>query len=121
VGFTVPAVLIAAEDVSRGKPAPDGYVMAARRLAVEATDCVVIEDTPAGIAAGNAAGATVIAVATTFPAHALADAAVVVHSLSHIQAATGDGHVQLSITEQVHDAREAQPSPASPREPTAAE
>jgi sugar-phosphatase len=61
-GLPIPAVLVTAEDVSRGKPAPDGYALAARRLGVPADACLVFEDAPAGIAAGEAAGAEVIVI-----------------------------------------------------------
>jgi len=55
-------VVIAAEDVARSKPAPDGYRAAAVALAVDPAHCLVVEDSAAGIAAGLAAGARVIAV-----------------------------------------------------------
>jgi HAD superfamily hydrolase (TIGR01509 family) len=55
-------VVLASEDYAHGKPSPEGYQAAARRLGVDPERCVVIEDSPAGIAAGRAAGATVIAV-----------------------------------------------------------
>lgn len=70
-GLPMPRVLIAAEDVSRGKPAPDGYLLAAARLGAPAHECVVFEDTPAGLAAGRAAGARTVAVTTTFDADRL--------------------------------------------------
>ena len=82
-GLPVPAVLVAAEDVSTGKPDPQGYLLAAKVLGVDIDHCVVIEDSPAGIMAGRAAGARVIAVATSHPATALA-ADVVVADLTHI-------------------------------------
>ena len=53
---------VTAEDVPRSKPAPDGYLMAIRTLGVEPGECVVVEDSAAGIAAGRAAGCAVIAV-----------------------------------------------------------
>ncbi len=53
---------IAAEDVSCGKPAPDGYLAAAARLAVAPRDCIVFEDSAAGIAAAKAAGMRCVAV-----------------------------------------------------------
>ena len=56
------AAVFASEDVARSKPAPDGYLAAAAALAVPASACVVVEDSAAGIAAGRAAGAFVIAV-----------------------------------------------------------
>ncbi|MGH7713443.1 MAG: HAD-IA family hydrolase, partial [Gemmatimonadaceae bacterium] len=84
-GLTMPSVLVAAEDIENGKPAPDGYVLAASRLGVDPGDCVVIEDSPPGIAAGRAAGARVIAVPTTFAADRLSDAHVIVPSLQRIR------------------------------------
>jgi len=61
-GLPIPAVLVTAEDVPRGKPAPDGYVLAAQRLGVSPKACLVFEDAPAGILAGEAAGAEVIVI-----------------------------------------------------------
>jgi sugar-phosphatase len=84
-GLPVPGVLVAAEDVRVGKPSPEGYLLAAARLGIEPSRCLVIEDTPAGIKAGRAAGARVLAVATTFPPDALADADRVVASLTAVR------------------------------------
>lgn len=84
-GLPIPSLVVAAEDVERGKPAPDAYLLAASGLAVDPCDCVVIEDTPAGIAAGRAAGATVVAVATTFGPSRLKDAHVTVTSLEALR------------------------------------
>lgn len=78
VGVPEPEVLVTADDVTVGKPDPTPYLAAAAALGVAATRCVVVEDAPAGIAAGRAAGATVIAVATSHPSADLADAHVVV-------------------------------------------
>jgi sugar-phosphatase len=64
-GLPVPAVLVTADDVVHGKPAPDGFLLAAARLGVSAQDCLVFEDAPAGIAAAEAAGATVVVVTAT--------------------------------------------------------
>ena len=61
----VPALLIAAEDIARGKPAPDCFLLGAARLGVAAPDCLVFEDAPAGIQAGEAAGAGVVVVTAT--------------------------------------------------------
>ncbi|VDY63830.1 Phosphatase YfbT [Shimwellia blattae] len=57
-----PKVLVTAEQVQHGKPRPDAYLLGAERLGLEPADCVVVEDAPAGIAAGLAAGCKVIAV-----------------------------------------------------------
>ncbi|CDX25499.1 HAD-superfamily hydrolase [Mesorhizobium sp. ORS 3324] len=64
-GIPVPAMMVSAEDVTRGKPAPDCFLLAANRLGVEARDCLVFEDAPAGIAAGEAAGASVMVISAT--------------------------------------------------------
>jgi sugar-phosphatase len=61
----VPDVLVTADRVPRGKPAPDPYLIGAQELGVDPARCAVLEDAPAGIAAGKAAGATVFAIATT--------------------------------------------------------
>jgi mannitol-1-/sugar-/sorbitol-6-phosphatase len=66
VGLPRPLVLVGADDVAEGKPAPDGYLKAAAALGVVPERCVVLEDTPAGALAGRAAGATVIGLRTTF-------------------------------------------------------
>ena len=60
-------MLVTSEQVARGKPAPDGYRLGAKRLGQSPAACVVFEDAPAGIAAGRAAGARVIALRTTDP------------------------------------------------------
>ncbi len=55
-------VIISREMVEHHKPSPEPYEKAARFLAAEAEDCVVVEDSPIGIAAGKAAGMTVVGV-----------------------------------------------------------
>lgn len=64
-GLPTPEVLITANDVSRGKPAPDGYLLGAQRLGLQASDCLVFEDTLAGLRAGEAAGASVVVISAT--------------------------------------------------------
>ena len=54
--------VVSGDEVARGKPAPDGYLMAARRLAVDPGRCFVVEDTRNGVLAAKAAGMTVAAV-----------------------------------------------------------
>jgi sugar-phosphatase len=70
-GLPAPPLLIAAGDVAQGKPAPDCFMLAATRLGVAARDCLVFEDAPAGIAAAEAAGASVLVISATH-AHPLA-------------------------------------------------
>ena len=71
-GLMPPRVLVTADEVRASKPSPDGYLLAAERLGVQPADCLVIEDTPVGIAAGRAAGMRTIAITTTFAADQLA-------------------------------------------------
>ncbi|MFF3690217.1 HAD-IA family hydrolase [Streptomyces sp. NPDC002187] len=93
-----PKAMIAADDVTRGKPDPEPYLRAARLLGVDPARCVVFEDAPAGLAAGRAAGMTTVALTTTHAASALI-ADVVVPDLSSVSAqATGDG-VEITTAE----------------------
>jgi sugar-phosphatase len=85
LGLPLPQVLVTVEDVARGKPAPDPYLRAAELLGQAPADCLVVEDAPAGIAAGKAAGATVLAVGTTHPAGDLAEADHRVPALSDLR------------------------------------
>ncbi|HWL68920.1 MAG TPA: HAD-IA family hydrolase [Geminicoccus sp.] len=64
-GLTAPQRMVTAEDITRGKPAPDGFLLAAERLGVSARECLVFEDAPAGIEAAEASGAAVAVVTTT--------------------------------------------------------
>lgn len=64
-GLPVPSVLVAAEDVERGKPAPDPFLLGARKLGVEPGDCLVFEDTLAGLKSAAVAGMASIVVTTT--------------------------------------------------------
>lgn len=79
-------VLVAAEDVNCGKPAPDAYLTAAHRLAVRPEECVVVEDAVPGVRAAVAAGTRVVAVLGTHESHALrqAGAEVVLQRLSDL-------------------------------------
>ncbi|PWV52923.1 HAD family hydrolase [Nocardiopsis sp. L17-MgMaSL7] len=64
-GLPVPEVLVTADDVTEGKPHPQGYLRAAARLGFDPARCLVVEDAPAGVRAGLASGAAVLAVATS--------------------------------------------------------
>ena len=63
----LPKILISAEDVSKGKPHPQGYLLAIDRMSARARDCLVFEDAPAGILAAKAAGCDVVAITAGRP------------------------------------------------------
>jgi beta-phosphoglucomutase-like phosphatase (HAD superfamily) len=69
-----PEDFVTSSDITDGKPAPDPYLKGAEVLGVAAQDCVVVEDAPAGVRSGKAAGARVIALRTTMPEQELWDA-----------------------------------------------
>jgi mannitol-1-/sugar-/sorbitol-6-phosphatase len=64
-GLPTPEVVVTADQITKGKPDPEPFLLGAQRLGVDPATCVVLEDAPAGITAGRAAGARVIAVRTT--------------------------------------------------------
>lgn len=64
-GLPIPAMMIAADDIPNGKPAPDCFLVAAERLGVTAGDCLVFEDAAAGITAGEAAGSDILVITAT--------------------------------------------------------
>lgn len=70
-GLPQPPMMIAAEDVANGKPAPDCFQLAATQLGTAPERCLVLEDSPAGIAAAEAAGAKLLVVTATHQ-HSLA-------------------------------------------------
>ncbi|MEU6252954.1 HAD-IA family hydrolase [Streptomyces sp. NPDC047043] len=92
----LPKTLIAADDITRGKPDPEPYLLAARQLGVDPARCIVFEDAPAGLAAGRAAGMTTVALTTTHRAHEL-EADLVVRDLSALSALVTDGGVEISV------------------------
>lgn len=85
VGLPVPDILVTSDDVSNGKPAPDGYRLGAARLGHDTAACVVFEDAPPGIAAGRAAGAQVIALRTTHPDDDFSGAAAVIPDFTAVR------------------------------------
>ncbi len=96
-GFPVPDVLVTADDVTNGKPDPEPYLKGAARLGFAAKDCVVIEDAPAGIQAGRAAGMKVIGMASTYAQSELRSADAVVQGFQQINLQVADGHLKLNV------------------------
>lgn len=83
-GLRPPQVVITADDVERGKPAPDPYRTAAGWLGADPQRCLVVEDAPKGVLAARAAGSATLAVLTTTPATDL-DADLRVPDLSQVE------------------------------------
>ena len=81
---------VSSEEVARGKPAPDVYLEAARRLGADAADCVAIEDSHSGIRSAKAAGMACIAIPNAHysPGDAVAEADVVLDSIVELTSAT---------------------------------
>ena len=95
-GLPMPSILVTADDVRQGKPAPEPYLRGAERLGIAAERCVVIEDAPAGITAGKKAGMRVIGIPFTHQQEELLEhgADMVINQLTQLQIReTGDGLV----------------------------
>ncbi len=73
-GLPIPKFFLTSNDIVKGKPDPEPYIKGAALLGLSATNCVVVEDVPAGIRYGKGAGARVIAFTTTFPERELLSA-----------------------------------------------
>ncbi len=96
-GLPSPAVMICADDITRGKPDPEGYLTAAGQLGFSAADCIVIEDAPAGIESARAAGMRAIAIATTYPSDQLRSADAVVTRLADLSVKYAGDEIQISF------------------------
>src|SRR6266436_1296952 len=103
-GLTIPGALVTSSDVSNGKPHPEPYLKAAALLGFPPAECVVVEDVPAGIRAGKAAGARVIALRTTWVPSELraAGADWVLDGCADISMADCDSAVTLNLINPVH-------------------
>ncbi|MFF6917410.1 HAD-IA family hydrolase [Streptomyces sp. NPDC012466] len=91
----LPKTLVAADDITRGKPDPEPYLLAARALGVDPAHCVVFEDAPAGLTAGRAAGMTTVALTTTHQAREL-HADLVVENLAALSVLVTEQGVEIS-------------------------
>jgi sugar-phosphatase len=97
-GLPVPEVLVAAEDVERGKPAPDPFLLGARKLGVAPADCLVFEDTLAGLRSAAAAGMASIVVTATH-SHPVGTDVTAVLDYEELRAVrTSDGQLRVEIT-----------------------
>jgi mannitol-1-/sugar-/sorbitol-6-phosphatase len=98
-GFAIPKHLVTSSDIQRGKPDPEPYLRGAQILGLSPADCIVIEDAPAGIQSGKAAGSRVLALRTTTSDSALhaAGADWIVTDCSAISLQSVDAHGDLLL------------------------
>jgi sugar-phosphatase len=93
----MPQVLVSADDVSKGKPNPEPYLMGAKLLGVNPAECLVVEDAPAGIRAAHAGGMKAIGITSTYRAAELQEADAVVQKLGQIKVGELHGGSGLAI------------------------
>jgi sugar-phosphatase len=98
-GLIVPKNMVTADDVVNGKPSPEPYLKGAALLGVAPADCLVFEDTPAGVAAARAAGMRVVALGNTYPAHELQAADARVNSLLDVHAKIRQGTIAVELAD----------------------
>jgi sugar-phosphatase len=94
-GLRTPREIVTVDDVPRGKPHPDPFLLAAQRLGVDPARCLVVEDAPAGLAAGRAAGCATLAVGSTHPWAEL-DADGHAPDLSHVRFTSSADGISLA-------------------------
>ena len=97
-GIAHPDVLVTVDDVEHGKPAPDPFLLAASRLGVDPTRCLVVEDAVAGITGARAAGCATLGVTTTTDVEHLiaAQADAVVRDLAEVVFTVGDAGITIA-------------------------
>ncbi|MFJ1805304.1 MULTISPECIES: HAD-IA family hydrolase [unclassified Streptomyces] len=93
-GLALPEVRVTAESVGASKPDPEGFLKGAAELGVAPADCVVFEDSGAGIAAGRAAGMRVVGVGPRAAAH---DPDVVVRDLREVRVETTESGARIHV------------------------
>lgn len=93
----IPGVLVAADDVQKGKPDPEPYLKGAELLKVKPAECLVIEDAPAGIRSAHAGGMKAIALTSTYPESELQEADAVLQTLKQIQVRNLERKLQVDI------------------------
>jgi sugar-phosphatase len=98
-GLPLPKTLITSDDVTQGKPHPEPYLRGAELLGFPAAQCVVFEDAPAGIQAGKAAGARVLALTTTAPVATLQQAGAnwILNRCSDVRLLSKSGTLELEL------------------------
>ncbi|HZE24097.1 MAG TPA: HAD-IA family hydrolase [Blattabacteriaceae bacterium] len=96
-GLPVPHHMITANDVIHGKPSPEPFLKGAAVLGFGPEDCLVFEDSPAGIASARSAGMKAIALQTTYPADQLQAANAIIGTLANVKATLREGKIALEL------------------------
>jgi len=99
-GLPLPKKLITSNDIVQGKPHPEPYLKGASALGFPPTECVVLEDVPAGVRAGKAAGAKVIAIRATVQESVLRDAGAdwILNNCADIRLLDSGESLKLALT-----------------------
>jgi sugar-phosphatase len=98
-GLPIPKFVVSADDVAHGKPSPEPYLTAAKKLGLAPEYCIVVEDAPIGVKSGKAAGMRVIGITSTHSINELigAEANFIVECLGNIDIHTDEGNSGLKI------------------------
>src|SRR5438270_2247268 len=96
-GLPVHRHIITANDVIHGKPSPEPFLKGAALLGFAPEDCLVFEDSPAGVASARSAGMKAIALQTTYPADQLQAANAIIGTLANVKATLREGEIALEL------------------------
>ncbi len=99
VGLPIPKILVTSDDITNSKPHPEPYLLAAKYLDISPEDCVVFEDSLAGIKAGKTAGAKVIGITTLFKKEDLSDTDAVINDFSDVKIHIKHDKLELHIND----------------------
>jgi mannitol-1-/sugar-/sorbitol-6-phosphatase len=97
-GISLPRNIVTADHVTRGKPNPEPFLTGAALLGVAPSDCLVFEDSPSGVAAGRAAGCTVVAATFSHPMESLEAAHYLVRDLTDIRVENANDEIVIQLT-----------------------
>lgn len=102
-GLPIPSRMVTSSDITHGKPHPEPFLKGAAALGFPPEQCIVLEDAPAGIRAGKAAAARVIAFTTTVPAIAARQAGAdwVLHNCADLRLTAGNEGLHLAFTREL--------------------
>ena len=96
-GIPVPRHMVTANNVLHGKPSPEPFLNGAALLGFTPTECLVFEDSPAGISSACSAGMRVIALQTTYPANQLQAANAIIGNLADVKTTLRDGNISIEL------------------------